>query len=329
MRLGVDIFSLRFNDWDALQHLAYAARIGLEVVHYSDLSTFRSDDPGYLSELKREADRLGLAIEVGMGSICPTSTTFKSDRGSAVDQLSHMIRIAVQLGSPAVRCFLGANADRRTPTPLSAHIDAAISTCQAVRDLVIDSGIKIAIENHSGDLQGRELRDLIERAGPDFVGACIDSGNPLWVAENPLTTLEHLAPYVVMSHVRDTAVWPHPDGAIAQWVVMGEGNVGLDEWARSYRALCPHVPFTLEVIATLPAKVLNYLSPTYWEAYPQTPAHEFARFLMLVQNGRPYTRPTLAADWSSLTPTLRAALGEAQQQQLEQSVRYCRESLGL
>ncbi len=325
MKLGVDIFSLRFNDWDAFRHLGYAAEIGLNVVHFSDLSPFQSDDDAYLNELRREADRLGLAIEVGMGSICPTSTTFSAKQGTAVDQLSHMLHIAAVLGSPAVRCYMGANADRRTPTPLAAHMDATIATCHAVRDLALDLGLKIAIENHAGDLQGRELAALIERAGPEFVGACIDSGNPLWVSESPFTTLEHLAPYVVMCHVRDTAVWPHPDGAAVLWVVMGEGNVGIDEWVRQFRQLCPEVPLTQEVIATSPPRVLNYLSPDYWDVYPNTPAREFARFLALVQRGRPYTRPVLAADASMMTPTLRAALGEVQQRQLEQSVRYCRD----
>ena len=137
---------------------------------------------------------------------------------------------------------MGANADRRTPAPLSTHVDATIATCQSVRDRAMDLGIKIAIENHAGDLQGSELAELIERAGPEFVGACIDSGNPLWVAESPFTTLEHLAPYITMCHVRDTAVWPHPDGAVALWVVMGEGNVGIDDWSRQLRQLRPDMP---------------------------------------------------------------------------------------
>ena len=32
---------------------------------------------------------------------------------------------------------------------------------------------------------------LIEQAGPEYVGACIDSGNPLWVGEDPLVTAEN------------------------------------------------------------------------------------------------------------------------------------------
>ena len=329
MKLGVDTFSLRFNDWDAFQFLEYSQKIGLDVVHFSNLQPFKSVDPGYLDEVKQAAQRLNLDIEVGMGSICPTSTTFSDKNGSAVEQLTQMLHIAARFGSPAVRCFLGSNADRRTPTPLAEHVNATIATCKAVAPLARDLGIKIAVENHAGDLQGRELKELIERAGPDTVGACIDSGNPLWVAESPFTTLEHLAPYVVMSHLRDTAVWPHPAGAAAQWVAMGDGTVGMEAWSRLYIEQCPNVPFTLEIISTLAPKVLDYLSPSYWDAYPDSLASEFARFLQHVQAGRSYTQPVLTANWGALTPVLTAALAQEQCLQLEKSVRYCREGIGI
>jgi sugar phosphate isomerase/epimerase len=191
----------------------------------------------------------------------------------------------------------------------------------------MELGIKIAIENHAGDLQGRELKELIERAGPEYVGACIDAGNPLWVGESPFTTLEHLAPYMVMSHVRDTAVWAHPSGAAAQWVAMGEGTVHIDEWSKQYIAQCPNTNFTLEIIGTLAPRVLNFLDSEYWEVYKATPAHEFARFLRHVAEGKAITQPVLTADWGKLTPEIRAALGVEQQRQLERSVRYCREVL--
>jgi sugar phosphate isomerase/epimerase len=327
MKLGVDNFSLRFNDWDAFQLLDYSHKIGLNVVHFSDLGPFKSLDEGYLNEVKARADQLHLAIEVGMGSICPTSNTFSGVRGSATEQLTAMLHIAARFGSPAVRCFLGNNADRKTN--IQSHIDATIATCQAVRPLAMDLGIKIAIENHAGDMQGRELKELIERAGPDYVGACIDAGNPLWVGESPFTTLNHLAPYIVMSHVRDTAVWLHPQGAAAQWVPMGEGTVHIDEWAKQYIAQCPDTNFTLEIIATLAPRVLNYLEPSYWDIYPTTPAHEFARFLQHVTEGHAPTKPTLTADWGNLTPEIRTALGIEQCRQLERSVRYCREILNI
>jgi sugar phosphate isomerase/epimerase len=327
MKLGVDNFSLRFNDWNAFQILEYSHQIGLEVVHFSDLGPFERLDEGYLNEVRQRALELDLAIEIGMLSICPTSNLFSDARGSAVEQLSEMLHIAAFFGSPAVRCVLGNNADRRPN--LQTHIDATIATCQAVRPLALELGVKIAIENHGGDMQGRELKELIERAGPDFVGACIDSGNSLWVGESPFTTLEHLAPYVLMSHIRDSAVWAHPRGAAVQWLPMGQGTVHIDQWAKEYMARCPHTNFTLEIIATLAPRLLNYLEDEYWSTYQDTPAHEFARFLQHAAEGQPYTKPILTADWGKLTPEIRTALGVEQRRQLEESVRYCRENLNI
>lgn len=329
MKLGVDNFSLRFNDWDAFQLLDYSHQVGLNVLHFSDLAPFKHLEASYLDEVKQRATDLNIDIEVGMGSICPTSNTFKSANGSAPAQLSQMLHIAAHFGSPAVRCFLGNNADRTPYASFQSHIDATIATCQAVRPVAMDLGVKIALENHAGDLQGRELKELIERASPEYVGACIDAGNPLWVGESPFTTLEHLAPYVLMSHIRDTVVWSHPLGAAAMWVPMGDGNVQIDAWSKEYIAKCPDTNFTLEIIATLPPRVLNYLEDSYWEIYPAALAQEFAHFLQHAAAGNAPTKPYLTADWGSMTPEIRAALAITQQHQLEQSVRYCRDILNI
>lgn len=329
MKLGLDLFSLRRQKWDAFQHLEYAHRIGLNVVHFSDLEAFASTDEPYLQTVKARADELGLLIEVGMGSICPTSTTFKPQLGGAVEQLTQMLHIAHTLGSPAVRCFLGANADRRTELPLAAHIENTIATCRAVRNLALELGVKIAIENHAGDLQARELRMLIETAGADYVGAVIDTGNPVWVAESPFVTLEQLAPYVVMAHIRDSVVAPHPKGAVVQWVAMGDGSIDIAAWAQQFQARCPSVHFTLEIITSIAPRVLNYLEPEFWTVYPDTPAHEFARFVALVQRGWPNLAPVLTADWSDPSPEVQAALVVQQRRQVEKSVDYCRNVLGI
>jgi 3-oxoisoapionate decarboxylase len=327
MKLGVDIYSLRFNQWNVFQHLDYAQQIGLQVVHFSDMSPFENFSDEYLARVKQYADDRQLQIEAGMGSICPTSNTFKEQLGPASEQLSNMLHIAAKLGSPALRCYLGSSADRHSELPLSAHIEATIATCHEVRSVAVDLNVKIAIENHAGDLQGHELRTLIETAGPDYVGACIDSGNPLWTIEDPLVTLEHLAPYVQMCHVRDTVVAPHPDGATAQWVAMGEGNVGMDHWINLFCRQCPDVPLTLEIITTIPPRILPYLHAEFWKGYPNASALEFARFLRLAAHGKPYTLPAFTIDQRVPSTVMRAALAEEQRSQLEQSVAYIKKSI--
>ena len=94
MRLGIDSYSLRDQGWDAFQFLDYAARIGLDNVHFSERGNFASLDPGYLREVKAEADRLALSLEVGMGSFNRFAGAFKPELGSGEEQLAAMIEAA-------------------------------------------------------------------------------------------------------------------------------------------------------------------------------------------------------------------------------------------
>ncbi|MGB9606631.1 MAG: sugar phosphate isomerase/epimerase family protein, partial [Bryobacteraceae bacterium] len=165
-----------------------------------------------------------------------------------------------------------------------------VRVLRAVRSQALDAGIRIAIENHAGDMQARELKALVEEAGRDWVGVCLDSGNPLWTIEDPHLTLELLAPYTLTCHLRDSAVWRVPKGAAVAWVRAGEGNVHLDEWVREFLRRCPGRTLSLEVIVTGP-RVFAFLDPKFWEAYRNTPAWEFARFLALAEPGSPRPAP--------------------------------------
>lgn len=327
MKLGIDLFSLRLQNWNAFELMDYAHQLGVQVVHFSEPRFLGSLAKNHLQKVKSRAAELKLAIEVGMGSICPTSGMFSAQQGTAVEQVTQMLHVAKLLGSPILRCYLGSNADRRGELPLEAHMEATVKTCRAVRELTLELGLKLAIENHAGDMQGRELKMLIEEAGPDYVGACLDTGNPLWVAESPFVTLEHLAPYVVACHIRDTAVWEHPRGAAVQWVALGDGTIGMKDWAKLFQEKCPGIPFTLEIISGAPAQVLNYLESDYWSAYPEARAGEFAQFLRLVKSGTPPLTPMLTAPWSGNPPEYEAALALQQRLDLERSLQYCRQEV--
>ncbi len=330
MKLGMDIYSVRSKGWDAFQLLDFSKRIGLDLVHFSDLAPFASLEDDYLERVRARADALGLGIEVGMLSICESATIFDRSQGSAVEQVTRMLHVADKLRSPILRCVQGSSADRETELPFGAHIENTIATCKAVRSQCLDLGIKLALENHAGDFHGSELAELIQAAGPEYVGACIDSGNPLWAGESPFVTLEALAPYVVTSHVRDTSVWPHSSGAAVQWVAMGDGNIGIREWTNRFMELCPNVPFSLEIITSAPPRVLDYLEPdsTHWKMYPQTPAREFASFERLVRNGTPYIQPCLTVG-RDMPPEYLPAIAAQQVIDLERSVRFCKEQLGI
>ena len=144
-----------------------------------------------------------------------------------------------------------------------------------------------------------------------------------------MVTLHHLAPYVVASHARDSAVWPHPRGCAWQWVAMGDGNVGIKAWSQAYCSMCATTSYTMEIITGVPPRILNYLEPEYWEAFPDTPSWEFARFEQLVRHGTPYVDPMVAPARGPIPPEYEAALAVQDRIDLERSVRWVREELGL
>jgi 3-oxoisoapionate decarboxylase len=330
MKLGLDLYSIRSQGWDAMRMLDYCHQLGVNVAHFG-LGELGTTDAEELGRIKARADALGLEIELGMGSICETSPSFNPDRGgTAVERTRQALDVAHRLGSRVLKCLLGGAADRRTETPLEVHIANCVATCRAVREQAMDLGIKLAVENHAGDLQGWELRGLIEEAGPDYVGACLDTGNSVWVAEDPMVTFEHLAPYIVTSHLRDSVVWAHPRGAAYQWVAMGDGNVGMPTVADRFKALGDQATFTLEILTGAPPRVLNYLETAYWTAFPNARAAEFARFERLVRQGQPFigTMVMVAAD-ADAPAEYEAARIAQQRYDVERSVRYCREMLGI
>lgn len=283
---GVDLFSLRSQGWDAHQHLDYCAKFGARVVHFSEIRFLGSLDDAHVKSVGEHARRLGIEIEIGMRSICPGSTAFDPAQGSAEEQLLRVVRAATIAGSPLVRAFLGNMADRKTPGGIDARIEQTVKTLKAVRSRVLDAGVKIAIENHAGDMQARELKTLIEEAGKEFVGACFDSGNPVWVLEDPHLTLETLAPYILTSHIRDSYLWANDDGAMVRWTRMGEGNVDIGRLLRRFIELCPGKAMSLEVIVT-GARPFAWRKPDFWQGYERVPAWEFSRFLNIAATGKP------------------------------------------
>lgn len=316
VKLGIDIFSLRAQNWTPFQYLDYCAARQVEVVHFSEVRFLGSLEPANLTAVRRHAAKLGLGLEIGMTSICPGSTMFKPALGSAEQQLTKMIDAAKTIGSPIVRAVLGSAEDRKNGA-IDARIEEVVTVLRAVRSKAMDSGIKVAIENHAGDMQADELKKLVEKAGPEFVGVCLDSGNPLWTIEDPHLTLEVLHPYVLTSHLRDSAVWNVPKGAAVTWVQMGRGNVDIDSYVRKYVELCSGKPLSLESIVFGP-RILPYGEQAFWNGYRKTPAWEFERYREIAERGKPYRNEP----WETSDEAAR------ERQALEDSLAYTKKLLG-
>ncbi len=164
---------------------------------------------------------------------------------------------------------------------------------------------------------------LIEEAGPEYVGATMDSGNSTWTIEDPRQALELLGPHALVCGLRDSMIWENADGAVVQWTAPGDGLIDWKEYAKRFAELCPNTPFTVEIISGF-ARPFPYLQPDFWVPYPKARAADFARFLALAKRGRPI-EPFKAPAGSD--PIV--AEQEYQKSQLERAIQYLREVVGL
>ncbi len=328
VRLGYDAYSIRDLHWQDLQHIDYAVSLKLDAVQLSIPNDFAAMEPEHLRKVREYAARKGIELSVGAGCICPTTPAWNPGNGSPEQYLARNASVVSELGLKYLRVFIGAPTDRHGNLPIERHIESTLEALRAARSRMMDRGLKVAIENH-GDLTARELRQLVETAGADLVGVLYDSGNPMWVMEDPAQSLEVLAPYVETSHFRDSALFEHPRGAAFQWVAMGDGSVNLPDVVDLYKRLCPGKSILLEVITGRPPQMLPYLEDSWWNGFRKLPAPDFARFLSLVKKGRPYLGPMVIGGTGQKTDSLAAALRDQQRLDLERSLKYCQETLKL
>lgn len=326
LKLGFDNFSIRAFDYKAPQLVEYASSLKVDTLLLSDLDVYESHDADYLSKIRAQAKREGIELQTGTGSICPTSKSYNEKKwGKAEDHARLLIRTAKRLGSSVARCYLGSRRDRDGDGGIYRHIEEIVKVLKAVKSEAEDAAVRIAVENHAGDMQAWELVGLIEEAGKGFVGATMDPGNATWTMEDPMVNLEILGPYVATTGIRDTAVWETDAGATCMWANMGQGVVDWQAYVERYKELCPDAPFVLEIISYKWSSEVKYLEPEFWSRFPKARAHEFARFIALAKRGKPYEIPA-----GRPTGTASAELEQAQQKfDLEESLKYCRETLGL
>lgn len=327
MPLGINTYCLRALRWDDRKLLEYTAGLKMDAIFLQDSLDPKAQDPAHWSEVKRMASDLGLHLETGGGGVFPrTPDAFNA----SVENIRKNIVRARAMGSPLMRVVIASDRASLPPGPVEQHIETMIKLLKTVRSQVMDAGLKIAIEVHK-DLQAWELKGLVEAAGPEFVGVYMDTGNPVFVLEHPMTTLETLAPHVLTLHLRDSVVYEHKRGVAVQWVPLGEGTVDFQQIVAKAREVCPKVYVYVKPITGRPPQVLAYLDQAFWRAYPKARAADLARFLALAKSGAPYEGHVVIEDLQGrqIPDHFRAAIQYQQREHMERSVEYAKKTLGL
>ncbi len=335
--LGLNSYCLRAMRWRDKELLDYAAALKLDGVFLQDSTDPDTASLAHWKDVGEYAKKLNLHIETGVGAVLPKDA---AQTEASRQQLLLGIERAKAVGSPLVRCLLAADRAHLPPGTIDQHVESMARLLRSVRSQAVDANLKFAIENHK-DLQAREMRDVIEVAGKDFVGSYLDTGNPVFVVEDPLTTLEILGPCALCVHLRDSVIYESQErarpegryrgGAMVQWVPLGEGVIDFVTFTQRLRQINPNIYVYSKPITGRPPQLIPYLDPEFWTEYPKARAVEFVRFVELAKRGAPYDRDMVVEDLPGrVTPeSFVTAIQFQQRQHMERSVEYAKKTLNL
>ncbi|MFC7339176.1 sugar phosphate isomerase/epimerase family protein [Haloferula chungangensis] len=322
LALGFDHYAIRAMDWGPAALVGFAEKLEVDTLFITDLDVFESLEADALATVRRLAEEKQLRLLLGTWSICPSSVTFKNRWGTADEHLQLGIRAAKSLGSPVLRVVLGSARDRLTDGGIEARIEDTVKVLRRNKQQAVDAGVKIAVENHAGDMHSLELKSLVEAAGRDFVGVNLDAGNALWSLETPLENLENLGEYVLTTSLRDSAVWETEKGIAVQWTAMGEGMVDWKTYFARFAELCPEVAVNIETISGV-SREFQVDTPEFMKAWPKGLPASYEKLRSWAKTGKPQqpAKPRPGQDKKKSDQ-------EYQLSEIERSIAYCK-SIGL
>ena len=193
---------------DAMAFLHRAAELGVRLVQMADNLPLHTLSEASLDALLREADRLGVAVEVGT-------------RGIRREVLRPYLRIAERAGSPILRTVID-TADDHPP------LAEVVECLRAIMPDFARAGVTLALENHDR-FKAREFVEILRRVDNPYLGICLDTANSFGALEGPEVVVEALGPYVVNLHVKDFSIRrvPYTMGFVVEGAPAGQGMLDI------------------------------------------------------------------------------------------------------
>jgi sugar phosphate isomerase/epimerase len=184
--------------------LQKAIDLGIQVVQIADNMPLDRLSVKEIDRLLGQARDHNLSLEAGTCGFDP-------------QHLFRYLDLAIQLRSPFLRVVMDA---------AGVHVtaDQAVAVLREILPAFQQQNICLAIENHDR-LRAKALAEIIERAGGEGVGICLDTANSLGCGEDVFTVLRTLAPWVVNVHLKDFVAkrLPHQKGFVIEGCPAGFG----------------------------------------------------------------------------------------------------------
>ena len=240
-------------------------------------------------------------------------------------EFEHVVQVAKEAGATSLRavCLLGRRYELMTSLDDWKNAVASFHRQIAAAVPIVERHrMPLGIENHK-DWRVDQQVALLERYSSEYVGVCLDTGNNLAVLDDPMETVEKLAPYTFNVHFKDMAMEECAEGFLLSEVPLGEGMLDIPRMVETIRRAKPDVRFSLEMITRDPLLV-PCLTDRYWASYDdENGGRDLARMLTRIRSRKdavPLPRIT------GLDPAGRLAL---EHELVDRSIRYAAEHLGL
>ena len=236
----------------------------------------------------------------------------------------HAVKVAKEAGASSLRvvCLLG----RRYETfDTLADWHAAVAgfhrQIETALPIVERHQMRLGLENHK-DWRVDEQVDLLRQYSSEYLGVTLDTGNNLSLLDDPMETVEKLAPFTFNVHFKDMGLEETKTGFLLSEVPLGEGLLDMRRITDTIRQARPDIFFSLEMITRDPLEV-PCLTDKYWATFGDVCGIDLARTLSRIRSHTP--RGPLPRI-SGLSPDERYAL---EVELVTRSIDYAREELGL
>ena len=314
MGLTSDSFqSIRFsgppNILPADRLMELAAKIGAAGAH----GGMTSIDSEWAKKTRRMKEELGMYLEI---------QTFLPREDPAV--FEHAVRIAKEAGATSLRvvCLLGRRYEMFDKlADWNTAVDGFHRQIRVAVPIVEKYKMPLGIENHKDWLVDQQVA-LIKQYNSEYLGVCLDTGNNLSLLDDPIETVEKLAPYTFNTHLKDMAMQEYDHGLLLSEVALGEGMLDMKRIVDIIRRAKPNVHFSLEMITRDPLEVPCF-TDKYWATFEGRSGRYLGRTLSAVRAFKP--RGPLP-HITGLTPEARLKL---EFDLVDRSINYARDHLGL
>ena len=200
-------------------------------------------------------------------------------------EFEHAVKVAKEAGASSLRvvCLLGRRYEMmKSRQDWHDAVDQFHRQIAAAIPIVERHRMPLGIENHK-DWRVEQQVALLEHYSSEFLGVCLDTGNNLAVLDDPMETIETLAPWTVNVHFKDMAMEEYEEGFRLSEVPLGEGVLDLPRAVQVIQRARPDVRFSLEMIVRDPLLVPCLTDP-YWASFDDVNGRDLARALRLIRN---------------------------------------------